>query len=685
MVSGSDCHGAPVEFKAEEQGISPEQYAENSHNKIVETFGKLGFLYDNYTTTTTENHKEVVQNIFLVMKELGYLTTKKSEQYYDPKVNRFLPDRYVRGTCPECGNPEARGDECPQCGAYLEPSELTNHYSTLSDATPIIKETEHFYIRLDKLQPKLEPWVKANNGPWRKWVKAFTDGWLRQGLEARPVTRDTEYGIEIPVDGWKEGKSIYVWFEAVIGYLSAAIEWAKQQGNDSLWQEFWKNPEAKHFYFIAGGNVPFHTIIWPGELIGYNEKYDNPELKEKYPLPGETNDTPLSLPYDVPANKMLFFKGKKMSKGDDRGITVEHLIDTYSASLIRYFFTRYAPENNDREYTWKDFIEANNSELVGNIGNFINRTLTFTYKNFDKKVPEGSLDEDVSDAISHAFEEVGDHIEKTEFVKATEEILRLGDFANKYFNDKQPWVDVKEDKDAAAQTLYNCIQLVEALRTLIKPLTPTESDELAEILNLELPSDPNHELAQTGAVKTYENLWKFNEIPSGHEFNEPHILFEKLEYTKELKEMDKAEPEAKEKKPKRIVVTKGEEYDKWLENIRKDRDIYERIIFGQITNAQNHPNSRKLGMYKVNIGDKEVQVLAGDRDLNVDDIVAYIPPGTKIPTAQDITIQEKEIGGELSQGMFTSADEIGYGEDHNLVLTFDLDVEPGSKINELLD
>ncbi|HVX92562.1 MAG TPA: methionine--tRNA ligase [Candidatus Dojkabacteria bacterium] len=535
-VSGSDCHGAPIIVKAEELGITPAELAEQSHQKIVETYKKLGLLYENYTKTMTENHKVVVQNIFLVLKELGYLDIQESEQYYDPKVKRFLPDRYVKGTCPNCGATNARGDECPECGAYLNPTDLIDPYSTLSDAKPVLKKTEHFYLNLTKLQKQISTWVKANDKRWRKWVREFTRGWLKQGLEPRAVTRDLGFGVPVPVEGW-ESKVIYVWLEAVAGYLSASIEWAANQKVPAAWEEFWKDSEAKHYYFIAGGNVPFHTVMWPAELIAYNGKY-NTDLEHDYKLPGETDKKILNLPYDVPANKMLFYKGKKMSKGDGTGITLEYVLERYSPDLLRFFFIRYAPENNDREYIWKDFIDANNNELVANLGNFINRVLTFTASKFGNKIPEGKLEQEVEEAIVNAFKQVGDSIENTKFIQSMEHILELGKFANKYFNDKKPWETLKTDADEAANTMYNSIQLVNAFRVLLKPYVPFSMAKLESYLNIKDEYDANKELEEKGYVSENKDTWTFKELEIGRKLNNSEILFEKLEYTDELKHFD---------------------------------------------------------------------------------------------------------------------------------------------------
>ncbi len=527
MVSGSDSHGTPILFKAEELGISPEELVKESHKGILETFKKLSLIYENYTTTTTSNHKEVVQNIFLVLKELGYLYTQKSKQYYDEKVEKFLPDRYVRGICPVCSAPNARGDECPECGEFLKPEDLIEPYSTLSDTVPVLKETEHFYLDLKKLEPKISKWIDGNSSHWRKWVREFSKGWIKEGLIPREVTRDMKFGIPVPVEGW-EDKVIYVWIEAVVGYLSAAIEWAKKIDKPSEWEEFWKDPKCKHYYFIAGGNTLFHTIIWPAELLAYSEKYTDDSLWEKYKLPGETKREKLNLPYDVPSNKMLLSKGKKMSKGDNVGLSADELLEKYSSDLIRFFFVRYAPENHDREFEWKDLIDCNNNELVANIGNFINRTLTFTNSKFDNTVPNGELEKEVKESIDTAFENIGKHIEACEFVKASEALLHFSSFANKYFNDKAPWISYKENIPDCENTIYNSIQLVNALRILIAPFTPLSKDKLNKMLNISKEYDANIELEKEGTVSEYPNTWMFTTVNVGQKLNTPEILFEKI-------------------------------------------------------------------------------------------------------------------------------------------------------------
>lgn len=644
MVSGSDDHGAPIQFKAEEEGITPKELVSQSRKNLVKTYQDLNFLYENFTSTSTEIHKETVQSIFLVLKKHGYLIKKKSKQYWDPKVKRFLPDRYVRGTCPYCKNSNARGDECPECGKFLAPEELLEPRSTLSDATPILKETEHYYLDLPQFSKKLMSWLSTKKD-WRKWVLEFSKGWIRNGLEPRPITRDMSWGIPVPEKGW-EDKVIYVWFDAVIGYLSASIEWSENFANKTKlsWEDFWKNEKAEHYYFIAGGNVPFHTIIWPSQLIGYNSKYSSEKEFQEFKLRSEKKQKALNLPTTVVANKMLLLHGKKMSKGDNIGISATKLLKTYSADHIRYFALRYAPENHDTEFTWKDFIDANNNELVGIIGNFINRTLTFTKNNFGSKVPKASLDLEVAEQIHTAFKNIEHYVERTEFNKAIKELLKLGKFANKYFNDQTPWVSIKKDKKKAANTIYNSIQLVEAFRILLKPFLPQTAKTLSQMLNKNKEYDPNEEMQLKGYVSKKQDLWQFIPIPSGHQIKNPQILFKKVEYTKTQQQADIQNKKTKTK----ISSSKPQKTSEAI-----DFKLFQKIDLrvGLVKEATIPKWSKKLIKMRVNFGEKEKTIFGGLREW-------YKPEeliGQKFLFVYNL--KPKKVGEGTSEGMILAAGE----------------------------
>ncbi len=507
MVSGSDFHGAPVMTKAEKAGLSYEEYANKSHQSNLDLYERMGLQYDCFTNTGTDNHKEISQTLFRTWLDFGFLIEKETEQYFDPKANRYLPDRFVKGTCPNCSNENARGDECPECGKFLEPEDLLEPYSTLSDATPILKKTKHFYIDLAKLQPELEKWFENDKDHWRKWVREITKGWFKVGLQARPITRDLSHGIPLPIEGWND-KVLYVWVEALIGYLSASIEWAEGTGKPSSWEFFWKDSQAKHYYFIAGGNVPFHTYLWPAELMIFNKKYESEELFDKYKLPGETIQKPLNLAWDVPANNMLLQNGKKMSKGDGVGVLMGELIDIYGADTLRYFLTKFAPESSDREYSNQDIIDSNNNDLVGVFGNFVNRTLVFTKKQLDGKVPDGTIDNDVQEVIDKVLKNTQEALSDCKFVRAIEEILEFGYFANKYFNDKEPW---KAEDESKSNTLYNCFQIISVISTVLAPITPFATKKLDVWIG----------------KQSLE--WSYEVIEPGRVIGDFELMFEKLE------------------------------------------------------------------------------------------------------------------------------------------------------------
>ncbi len=625
MVSGSDCHGAPVELEAHNQNMLPRDLALKTHEEIKSTYGKLSFLYDNYTTTMTENHKEVVQNVFKVLDRNEYLTIHKSTQYYDPQVKRFLPDRYVKGTCPNCENEKARGDECPECGEYLSPEDLVNPYSAISEAKPVLRKTKHYYMDLSKVSKELKEWINKNSFSWRKWVKASTLGFLKTGLKPRAVTRDINFGVPVPVEGW-EGKSIYVWIEAVVGYLSASIEWSSKRENKAEWEEFWKDPKCKHYYFVAGGNVPFHTIIWPAELIAYNNKYKNKEQFGEHLLPNEKTPSSLNLPSNVPANKILMYKGKKMSKGDKTGITLEKLLDSYNPDLIRYFCTRYAPENHDREFVWKDFVDSNNNELVANLGNLINRVLSFTQTRFENIVPEGALAENVDSMINETFEQVSKDLEKCNFVKAIEHILELGHFANKYFNDQAPWEEIKDNSKHAENTIYNSIQIVNALRILLKPFMPESMEKLKFYLNIPEEYDPNEELEEKGKIDNHINCWVFSEILPGHKINDATIIFPKIEYSDELQKEDNSS--IKEKSLSKVKNV----------NLTVDENLKEiPVLYKSFSNIEVKKKSPKIKKWIKDLAEKTEKKYSEENWEKKDVFTKYTELHDKYSTEKDIS------------------------------------------------
>lgn len=637
MVSGADAHGTPVTIRAKEEGLSPEEAAEKYFQSQLKTFKKLNCLWDCYTTTETDNHKTVARNLFQVMYDFKFIIPREVEQYYDTKAQKYLADRYIEGTCPHCGNTRARGDQCNDgCERMLNPIDLIDPKSKLTGTVPVLKRHTILYFDLAKFQEDISSYVKTKDGIWRKSVRSVAKKWLKEGLRERPVTRKLGYGVKVPIEEYKD-QDIYVWFEAVMGYLSAAIEWADSCGDPSRWEGFWKNPEAKHYYFIAKDNIPFHTFLWPAMILAYNHKYTKDSFDPV--LPGETTSDKLQLPYDVPSNQFLNMRGSRISKSRGTMITADELLDKFDTDVVRYFFTRNAPENHDKEFVWKDFIDANNNELVANLGNFINRSLSFIQSKFEGKVPEGKLETNVKKQIENAFAKTAEHLDKAEFVKAIESIHKLGYFSNKYFNDEKPWKTVKTQKAKAANTLYNAVQVISALRTLIKPFIPDSAEKLGNMLALPKEYDANKELAKEGLITKFTDTWKFNEIPAGHQLNKPDILFTKLEYTETLEKTDNPEPED--------------------------------IVIGKITGIKPHPDTDNIQIAQVNIGQAEpLSIVCAAKNIKPEQIVAVALPGSYVLSEKGkrTKIKKSKIKGVLSEGMMCSALELGAGDNDEEIL-----------------
>jgi methionyl-tRNA synthetase len=519
MVSGADAHGTPITVKAEQEGIPPQELADKTYKGFLKTFDRLNIQWDLFTTTESDNHENVSQNLFRVMYEHGDIYPKEIEQYYDPKAEQFLADRYIEGTCPHCGNTKARGDQCNDgCERTLDPTELIDPKSKLTGEKPVLKKHTILYFDLPKFTKELENLVEKSSDVWRERVQGFAKAWLKEGLRERAISRKLGYGIEVPIEEYKN-QDIYVWFEAVMGYLSAAIEWADKKGDDSRWEHFWKNPNAKHYYFIAKDNIPFHTILWPAMLMAYNKKYENGKYDPN--LPGETKSEKVNLPYDVPANQFLTEKGMKISKSKGTLLSADDLLDKYDTDLIRYFFCKYAPENHDKEFSWQDIVDANNNELVATFGNFINRVLSFTYTKLDGTIPEKvNFHKSVKDRIDDSIRNIGKHIESCEFTKATDSLIYLAHFGNKYFDEQQPWKTINENPIKAKETIFSCFQIIKALAIASRPFMPETSDKILKMIG-----EPTENVT-----------WNFEPVKTISMDKKPKVLFQKLDIEEEQPE-----------------------------------------------------------------------------------------------------------------------------------------------------
>jgi methionyl-tRNA synthetase len=494
MVSGSDLHGTPITLRAEEEGISPAEVGEKYHKSFVESWDKLGISWDLYTSTGTQNHTEVTQDIFLTLLKKGYIYKGAMSQPYCPKDVRFLPDRYVEGTCPHCGFTGARGDQCDQCGKPLNAAELINPRCRTCGTKPEFRESEHFFLKLSALQTPLEEWLKKQTH-WRQNVLKFSLGYIAEGLRDRAITRDIDWGIPVPVPGF-ENKRIYVWFEAVIGYLSASKEWAMISGDPDKWKQFWHDP-ARDYYFIGKDNIVFHSIIWPSMLMGYGD---------------------LNLPYDVPANEWLTFEMKKGSKSRNWAVWVPDFLSRYDPDPLRYFLSINMPETSDSDFSWTEFIRRNNDELVATYGNLVNRVLTFVYRNFDGSVPEpGQLDESSRNLLKRSeetFSSVDSLLHGCHFREAIRTAMSLAQEANRYLDEKSPWKAIKVDRPAAASSLWTVIAVISDLKTMLSPFLPFSSAKVHKFLGF----DP----AST-------SVWKLDRPSPGQKLVSPEPLFVKLD------------------------------------------------------------------------------------------------------------------------------------------------------------
>ncbi len=531
MVSGSDTHGTPVTLKADAEGISPAAVADKYHEMFVAGCVALGLTFDLYTHTDTQNHWDVTQEMFLRHMQTGYIYKDVQQQLYDPQARRFLADRYVEGTCPFCGSPDARGDQCDNCGRIYDALELKNPRSKITGNTALeVRETEHFFLDMGKMNEPLLAWIKEGKEHWRPNVINFTRGQLElKELRGRPITRDIDWGIDIPLDGFP-GKRIYVWYEAVIGYLSAAIEWAKLTETPDAWRAWWDagvNPDALIYNFIGKDNIPFHTIIWPGMLIGYNA--------------GENR---LNLPYDVPANEYWNLGGDKFSTSRGRVIGFNSVLREFQPEAWRYVLTAMAPETADVDFTWQEFMERVNNELVANWGNLVNRVLGFAYKRFDGRIPTpGSLDDfdrALLDDVRAGFASVGELYADVKLKAALTECRRLSQRVNQYLNEKAPWQAVKTDPEGAATSLFVALQAIDWLKLLWAPILPFSSEAVHRMLGYTQPlfgrqyTERVDDARGSHLTLRYDHTgatgrWEPGELPPGQHMTEPSALFVKLD------------------------------------------------------------------------------------------------------------------------------------------------------------
>ena len=497
MVSGSDAHGTPVTIAAEQSGMSPEEFSGGYQTEFLDGWERLGISFDLFTTTHTENHTATVQDMFLRLLEKGYIYKDTMSQPYCETDGRFLPDRYVEGTCPHCGYDGARGDQCDSCGRPLDPDDLIGIVCRTCGNAPVTRETEHFFMKFSAFEDQLLDWVRKQDH-FKPNVKNFTIAYLEGGLHDRAITRDLEWGVPVPLEGYDD-KRIYVWWEAVIGYLSATKEWANRTGQPERWKDFWQN-SCRAYYFMGKDNIPFHTMIWPSMLMGYGG---------------------LNLPYDLPANEYLNLEGQKVSTSRNWAVWLPEYLERYEPDPLRYMLAAIMPETSDSQFSWEEYVRRNNNELVATYGNLVQRVLVMVRRNFDGVVPpRGSLDdasEGLLDEARHRFDEAGANLELCHFRAALQATMLLAQAANRYLDSKAPWHKVHDDKGDAASTLWVAMTVINCLKTMFCPFIPFSSEKLHAMMGL------------AGSVHDQGWRWNPDDIRPGAALPPPEPLFAKLD------------------------------------------------------------------------------------------------------------------------------------------------------------
>ena len=497
MVSGSDSHGTPVTLEAEKRGVPVEDVFGEYHAQFLEDWRRLGISFDLFTSTHTDNHFAVAQEMFLKLRENGYIYLDTTLQPFCETDQRFLADRYVEGKCPHCGFDGARGDQCDNCGRTLDPHQLIDMKCKICGNEPIIRETEHFFIKLSAFEDQLLEWVRSHE-EWKPNVRNFTIGFLEGGLHDRAITRDINWGVPVPLEGYDD-KRIYVWFEAVIGYLSASKQWADEIGQPDRWKDFWQR-DSKSYYFMGKDNIPFHTMIWPAMVMGHGD---------------------LNLPHNVPANEYLNLDGKQFSTSRNWAIWLPDYLDRYEPDPLRYVLAATMPETSDSDFSWGEYVRRNNDELVATYGNLVHRVMTMAYRNFDGKVPQpGELDSSALSLLEEAsdrLDEAARNIEACRFRAGLESAMTLARSCNVYLDKKAPWKALKTDREDAATTLWVALSVINCLKTALGPYLPFSSEKLHKMLGF------------AGGAQEQGWQWERDAVRPGQALGEPQPLFVKLD------------------------------------------------------------------------------------------------------------------------------------------------------------
>ncbi|SFE02517.1 methionine--tRNA ligase [Thermophagus xiamenensis] len=629
-IGGSDEHGVPITLKARKEGVSPQDVVDKYHTLIKESFEKFGISFDIYSRTSNPTHHKTAADFFKKLYEKGVFVEKESDQYYDEEVGQFLADRYITGTCPHCSNPSAYGDQCESCGTSLNATDLINPRSMISGSTPVLRKTKHWYLPLDRYQEFLEKWILEDHKEWKPNVYGQCKSWLDLGLQPRAVSRDLDWGVPVPVEG-AEGKVLYVWFDAPIGYISATRELTPE------WEKYWKDPETRLIHFIGKDNIVFHCIVFPTMLKAEGS---------------------FILPDNVPANEFLNLEGDKISTSRNWAVWLhEYLVDFEGKQdVLRYVLTANAPETKDNDFTWRDFQARNNNELVAILGNFVNRAVVLTHKYFDGKVPAKGktepFDTETLDAIPDIVERVSTHLEQFKFREALREAMNLSRLGNKYLADTEPWKLIKTDPERVKTILNVSLQITANLAVVMEPFLPFTAQKMRDMLNM---SEPR-----------WQDAGNTELLNASHNINEARLLFEKIEDAKIQEQLDRLaqtkvnnELETKDVEPSKEDIT-FEEFSKMD------------VRVGTILEAEKVPKTKKLLKLKIDTGIDHRTVVSG--------IAEYFEPEKVIGQQVCILVNlaPRKIRGIESQGMILMAED---ADGRLEFVTPASKIKPGSKIS----
>lgn len=621
FVCGSDEHGVPITIKAKKEGVTPQDVVDKYHTIIKKSFEDFGISFDNYSRTSAKIHHDTASEFFENLYKNDKFIEEVTEQLYDPEANQFLADRFVVGTCPKCGNEESYGDQCESCGTSHNATDLINPKSAISGAKPILKETKHWFLPLDQYEDYLKDWIlKDHKKDWKTNVYGQCKSWIDDGLRPRAVTRDLDWGIPVPVKG-ADGKVLYVWFDAPIGYISATKEWAQANGKD--WEPYWKNEDTKLLHFIGKDNIVFHCIIFPSML----------KAEGSYIMPD-----------NVPANEFLNLEGNKLSTSKNWAVWLHEYLEDFPGQqdVLRYALTANAPETKDNDFTWADFQARNNNELVAVFGNFINRVVVLTNKYYGGDVPEPStyneIDEQTLTELKTYPDVIASSLERYRFREAQKLLMDVARLGNKYLADEEPWKTAKTDAERTKTVMYVALQIAAALATLSEPFLPFTSNKLKDILNL--TSQDSAEKNSWNDISSKNAL-----LPASHQINKAELLFSKIEDEHIQKQLDKLEASKKANEAENAVVDPEKETVQFEDFTSMDLRV------GTILEAEKMPKTKKLLVLKVDTGIDVRTIVSGIAEsFKPEDII-----GKQVTVL--VNLAPRKLRGVESQGMILMTED----------------------------